>query len=139
MSEELNISPAKLYECVQNISTPIITAKLVQDDSRTSARVVKAKIEKTTLGQVRRERPQRLPFQLFSLGARNVKNGFNVCSVWLKSCMLFCVWEWGVGGRAPESDITAVEFCLPSPFNSVGALFRRPQTYELGMPPGDLP
>lgn len=37
----------------QNISTPIITAKLVQDDSKTSARVVKAKIEKTTLGQVR--------------------------------------------------------------------------------------
>lgn len=36
----------------QNISTPIITAKLVQDDSKTSARVVKAKIEKTTLGQV---------------------------------------------------------------------------------------
>lgn len=39
---------------LQNISTPIITAKLVQDDSKTSARVVKAKIEKTTLGQVRK-------------------------------------------------------------------------------------
>lgn len=37
---------------LQNISTPIITAKLVQDDNKTSARVVKAKIEKTTLGQV---------------------------------------------------------------------------------------
>lgn len=37
---------------MQNISTPIITAKLVQNDSKTSARVVKAKIEKTTLGQV---------------------------------------------------------------------------------------
>lgn len=38
---------------LQTISTPIITAKLVQDDNKTSARVVKAKIEKTTLGQVR--------------------------------------------------------------------------------------
>ncbi|CAM9327987.1 unnamed protein product, partial [Discosporangium mesarthrocarpum] len=36
------------------ISTPIITAKLVKDDNKYSARMVKAKIEKTTLGQVGR-------------------------------------------------------------------------------------
>jgi DNA-directed RNA polymerase III subunit RPC1 len=34
------------------ISTPIITANLVQSNSKTSARIVKAQIEKTTLGQV---------------------------------------------------------------------------------------
>jgi DNA-directed RNA polymerase III subunit RPC1 len=34
------------------ISTPIITASLVQNNSMTSARIVKAQIEKTTLGQV---------------------------------------------------------------------------------------
>jgi DNA-directed RNA polymerase III subunit RPC1 len=34
------------------ISTPIITAKLEQDDNKIAARVVKAGIEKTTLGQV---------------------------------------------------------------------------------------
>ncbi|CAN0408554.1 unnamed protein product, partial [Hapterophycus canaliculatus] len=43
----------EIINASKNISTPIITAKLVQDDSKTSARVVKAKIEKTTLGQVR--------------------------------------------------------------------------------------
>jgi DNA-directed RNA polymerase III subunit RPC1 len=34
------------------ISTPIIEARLVQSDSMTSARIVKAKIEKTSLGEV---------------------------------------------------------------------------------------
>jgi DNA-directed RNA polymerase III subunit RPC1 len=34
------------------ISTPIITANLVQSNSKTSARIVKAQIEKTTLGEV---------------------------------------------------------------------------------------
>ena len=34
------------------ISTPIITAQLVQNDSSTSARIVKARIEKTTLGEI---------------------------------------------------------------------------------------
>jgi DNA-directed RNA polymerase III subunit RPC1 len=34
------------------ISTPIITAKLVQDDNKVGARVVKAGIEKTTLGEI---------------------------------------------------------------------------------------
>jgi DNA-directed RNA polymerase III subunit RPC1 len=34
------------------ISTPIITAKLVNDSSKVSARIVKAKVEKTTLGEV---------------------------------------------------------------------------------------
>ena len=34
------------------ISTPIIEARLVQSDSMTSARIVKAQIEKTTLGEV---------------------------------------------------------------------------------------
>lgn len=34
------------------ISTPIIEARLVQNDSATSARIVKAQIEKTTLGNM---------------------------------------------------------------------------------------
>lgn len=34
------------------ISTPIITANLIQNDNRTSARLVKGRIEKTTLGEV---------------------------------------------------------------------------------------
>eukprot|EP00611_Tribonema_gayanum_P007281 TRINITY_DN1663_c0_g2_i1.p1 TRINITY_DN1663_c0_g2~~TRINITY_DN1663_c0_g2_i1.p1 ORF type:complete len:1415 (-),score=378.85 TRINITY_DN1663_c0_g2_i1:1397-5641(-) len=34
------------------ISTPIITAKLVKDNSKVSARMVKAKVEKTMLGEV---------------------------------------------------------------------------------------
>ena len=34
------------------ISTPIIEARLIQDDSMTSARIVKAQIEKTTLGEI---------------------------------------------------------------------------------------
>ena len=34
------------------ISTPIITAKLVQDDNKVGARVVKAQIEKTNLGEI---------------------------------------------------------------------------------------
>lgn len=42
----------EIINASKNISTPIITAKLVQDNNKTSARVVKAKIEKTTLGQV---------------------------------------------------------------------------------------
>ena len=33
------------------ISTPIIEARLVQSDNATSARIVKAQIEKTTLGK----------------------------------------------------------------------------------------
>ncbi|GKT25531.1 DNA-directed RNA polymerase III subunit RPC1, partial [Aduncisulcus paluster] len=37
---------------LENISTPIVTAPLVQYDSERSARIVKARIEKTTLGQV---------------------------------------------------------------------------------------
>lgn len=36
----------------KNISTPIITAKLVQDDNKVGARIVKAGIEKTTLGEI---------------------------------------------------------------------------------------
>eukprot|EP01038_Epipyxis_sp_PR26KG_P008141 gene8141-11020_t len=44
LKEIINASPA--------ISTPIIEARLVQSDSMTSARVVKAQIEKTTLGEI---------------------------------------------------------------------------------------
>lgn len=44
--------PPPLIASRKLISTPIITATLVQDDSKTSARIVKAKIEKTMLGQV---------------------------------------------------------------------------------------
>ncbi len=41
----------EIINASKNISTPIITAKLVQDDNKASARIVKATIEKTTLGQ----------------------------------------------------------------------------------------
>lgn len=44
----------------------------MQDDSKTSARVVKAKIEKTTLGQVGRERLQRFLLFFFWGGTRLV-------------------------------------------------------------------
>jgi DNA-directed RNA polymerase III subunit RPC1 len=42
----------EIINASKHISTPIITAKLVQEDSKTSARIVKAQIEKTTLGEV---------------------------------------------------------------------------------------
>eukprot|EP00607_Mallomonas_marina_P006975 CAMPEP_0182433886 /NCGR_PEP_ID=MMETSP1167-20130531/66125_1 /TAXON_ID=2988 /ORGANISM="Mallomonas Sp, Strain CCMP3275" /LENGTH=427 /DNA_ID=CAMNT_0024623101 /DNA_START=379 /DNA_END=1662 /DNA_ORIENTATION=+ len=42
----------EIINAAKNISTPIITAKLVQNNNITSARIVKAKIEKTTLGEV---------------------------------------------------------------------------------------
>jgi DNA-directed RNA polymerase III subunit RPC1 len=44
----------EIINASKNISTPIITAHLVQDDNKIGARVVKAVIEKTTLGQVSR-------------------------------------------------------------------------------------
>ena len=42
----------EIINASKNISTPIITVKLEQDDNKIAARVVKAGIEKTTLGQV---------------------------------------------------------------------------------------
>jgi DNA-directed RNA polymerase III subunit RPC1 len=42
----------EIINASKNISTPIITAKLEQDDNKIAARVVKAGIEKTTLGEV---------------------------------------------------------------------------------------
>lgn len=42
----------EIINASKNISTPIITAQLVQDNNKIGARVVKAVIEKTTLGQV---------------------------------------------------------------------------------------
>ena len=42
----------EIINASKNISTPIITAQLVQDNNKIGARVVKAIIEKTTLGQV---------------------------------------------------------------------------------------
>lgn len=42
----------EIINASKTISTPIITAQLVQSDSLTSARVVKAQIEKTTLGEI---------------------------------------------------------------------------------------
>ena len=40
------------------ISTPIITAFLVNDQDERAARIVKGRIEKTTLGEVRRARAE---------------------------------------------------------------------------------
>lgn len=42
----------EIINASKTISTPIITANLVQSNSKTSARIVKAQIEKTTLGEV---------------------------------------------------------------------------------------
>mmetsp|Transcript_16510 Transcript_16510/g.38222 ORF Transcript_16510/g.38222 Transcript_16510/m.38222 type:complete len:485 (+) Transcript_16510:1172-2626(+) len=42
----------EIINASKNISTPIITAQLVQGDNEYTARLVKAKVEKTTLGQV---------------------------------------------------------------------------------------
>jgi DNA-directed RNA polymerase III subunit RPC1 len=42
----------EIINASKNISTPIITARLVQSDNEYTARLVKSKIEKTTLGQV---------------------------------------------------------------------------------------
>jgi DNA-directed RNA polymerase III subunit RPC1 len=42
----------EIINAAKLISTPIITAKLERDDSKVTARIVKAAIEKTTLGEV---------------------------------------------------------------------------------------
>jgi DNA-directed RNA polymerase III subunit RPC1 len=42
----------EIINASKTISTPIIEARLVQSDSATSARIVKAQIEKTTLGEI---------------------------------------------------------------------------------------
>lgn len=42
----------EIINASKNISTPIITAALVQNDNKVGARVVKATIEKTTLGEI---------------------------------------------------------------------------------------
>jgi len=42
----------EIINASKDISTPIITAQLVQDDNKIGARIVKAGIEKTTLGEV---------------------------------------------------------------------------------------
>uniref|UniRef100_A0A7S1XTP6 DNA-directed RNA polymerase subunit n=1 Tax=Phaeomonas parva TaxID=124430 RepID=A0A7S1XTP6_9STRA len=42
----------EIINASSKISTPIITARLLQDDNEISARVVKARLEKTTLGEV---------------------------------------------------------------------------------------
>jgi len=42
----------EIINATRNISTPIITAHLVQSDDEVAARMVKARVEKTTLGQI---------------------------------------------------------------------------------------
>jgi DNA-directed RNA polymerase III subunit RPC1 len=42
----------EIINASKEISTPIITAKLERDDNKIAARVVKAGIEKTALGEV---------------------------------------------------------------------------------------
>mmetsp|Transcript_17922 Transcript_17922/g.35690 ORF Transcript_17922/g.35690 Transcript_17922/m.35690 type:complete len:1416 (-) Transcript_17922:69-4316(-) len=54
-SMNVTLGVPRLQEIInasKNISTPIITAKLVQDDNKVGARIVKAGIEKTTLGEI---------------------------------------------------------------------------------------
>jgi len=43
----------EIINAAKTISTPIITATLTTDDDEVFARIVKARIEKTTLGEVR--------------------------------------------------------------------------------------
>jgi DNA-directed RNA polymerase III subunit RPC1 len=43
----------EIINASKNISTPIISCKLVTADSEASARIVKARLEKTLLGDVR--------------------------------------------------------------------------------------
>lgn len=43
----------EIINAAKNISTPIISCKLVTRDSEASARIVKARLEKTLLGDVR--------------------------------------------------------------------------------------
>ncbi|XP_077239616.1 DNA-directed RNA polymerase III subunit 1-like isoform X2 [Tasmannia lanceolata] len=47
----------EIINAAKNISTPIITAKLVYDNDEKSARIVKCRIEKTVLGEKRRVQP----------------------------------------------------------------------------------
>lgn len=42
----------EIINAAKTISTPIISAKLVQDQSETAARIVKGRVEKTFLGDV---------------------------------------------------------------------------------------
>lgn len=42
----------EIINAAKNISTPIITAKLISDKDLKAARIVKARIEKTVLGEV---------------------------------------------------------------------------------------
>ena len=42
----------EIINAVEKISTPIISAKLVNEDSDISARIVKGRIEKTELGDI---------------------------------------------------------------------------------------
>ncbi len=44
----------EIINAAKNISTPIISCKLVTCDSEASARIVKGRLEKTLLGEVRR-------------------------------------------------------------------------------------
>jgi DNA-directed RNA polymerase III subunit RPC1 len=55
-SMNVTLGVPRLVEIInasKTISTPIITARIVQSDNKTSARIVKAQLEKTTLGEVR--------------------------------------------------------------------------------------
>jgi DNA-directed RNA polymerase III subunit RPC1 len=49
----LGVPPLKeIINTSKAMSTPIITARLVKDDNKEAARMVKAAIEKTTLGEM---------------------------------------------------------------------------------------
>jgi len=49
----LGVPPLKeIINASKAMSTPIITARLVKDDNKEAARMVKAAIEKTTLGEM---------------------------------------------------------------------------------------
>ena len=55
VASECNTGVPRLKEIInasKAISAPIIEARLIQDDSMTSARGAKAQIEKTTLGEI---------------------------------------------------------------------------------------
>ena len=65
------------------ISTPIITAKLEQDDNKIAARVVKAGIEKTTLGEV-----SKYIKEVFASKACYISIELDMCECDIISCLL---------------------------------------------------
>jgi DNA-directed RNA polymerase III subunit RPC1 len=84
------------------ISTPIIEARLVQNNSMTSARIVKAQIEKTTLGEIaeyiREVHSAEKSYIAIKLDTQAIQNlHLNVDAHTLRACILYSTF----GGVRP--------------------------------------